>query len=153
LSKHEFSFYVDDSLKSSANAEVSIIVSGDTITGKKIAGFYYFPILDSSRNFDIVVKVSQITFFGQDIKSWVLNQGTKIILGKVTQLKGLQSVAEYGGITPKDKSWEYDSKRYFVLNHFTTVDIENRDDIKELHFLNLYPTNSTSYVSIQKTIK
>ena len=153
LSKHEFSFYIDDSLKSTANAEISIIVSGDTITGNKIAGFYYFPIIDTSKNFDIVVKVSEITFLGQDIKSWVLNRGTKIILGKVTELNKLQSVAEYNGMTKNDKGWEAYSKRYFVLEHYTTLDIDNRDKINELQFLLVYPKNSNTYVSMQKTIK
>lgn len=153
LSKHEFNFYIDDLQQSTANAEISIIVSGDTIHGNKIDSFYYFPIIDTSKNFDIVVTISEITFLGQDIKSWVLNRGTKIILGKVTELKKLQSVAEYNGMTKNDKGWEAYSKRFFVLEHYTTLDIDNRDKINELQFLLVYPKNSNSYVSMQKTIK
>lgn len=153
LSKHEFNFYIGDLQQSTANAEISIIVSGDTIPGNKIAGFYYFPIIDTSKNFDIVVKVSEIIFLGQNIKSWVLNRGTKIILGKVTELNKLQSVAEYSGMTKNDKGWEAYSKRFFVLEHYTTLDIDNRDKINELHFLLVFPKNSNSYVSMQKTIR
>ena len=153
FSKHEFNFYIDDLQQSTANAEISIVVSGDTIFANKTENFYYFPIVDTSKYLDIIVKVSELTFLGQEIKSWVLNRGTKIILGKLTNLKNLQSVAEYSGMTKNDKGWESYSKRFFVLDHYTTLDIDNRDKINELHYLLVYPKNSSKHVSMQKTIK
>lgn len=153
LSKHEFRFYVNEIEQLNPKAELSIIIAKDTIKAIHSDNFYYFPAIDTSQNFDIIVKVDTIIFSGQGIRSWVLNKGTRILFGKLTQLNKLQSVAEYNGMTKNDKGWEWYSKRFFILDHFTTLDIDNRDKINELQFLLLYPNNSNSNVSIQKTIK
>ena len=153
MSKHEFNFYIDDIKNLATNAEISIIVSGDTIKSNKIGDFYYFPLLDTTNNFDIEVKVNNIIFSGQNYKAWVLNRGTRIILGRITKLNKLLSVAEYNGMTKKDEGWEWYSKRFFVIDHAYTLDINNRGKIKELQFLIINPNKSNSLVTTQKIVK
>ncbi|MBX3255385.1 MAG: hypothetical protein KF862_14685 [Chitinophagaceae bacterium] len=152
-SKHEFDFYINDIKDSSVNTEISIIVSGDTIKSNKIGDFYYFPILDTANSFDMEIKVGNILFFGQGYKSWMLNKGTRIVLGKITQLNKLLSVAEYNGMTKKDDGWEWYSKRYFVADHAYTLDIDNLSNIKELEFIILNPNNSHSLITTQKIVR
>ncbi len=153
LSKHEFDFYINDIKHSSSDAEISIIVSGDTIKSNKIGDFYYLPILDTVNNFDITIKVENILFVGQGYKAWMLNQGTRIILGRITNLDNLLSVAKYNGMTKKDEGWKWYSKIYFVIDHAYTLDIDNRKKIKELQFLIINPNNSNSLVTTQKVVR
>lgn len=153
VSKHKFNFYNDDIKSSVTNVEISIIVAGDTIKSNNVGDFYYFPLLDTAINFDIQVKVNNITFSGQAYKAWMLNLGTRIILGRITKLNKLISVAEYNGMTKKDEGWEWYSKRFFVIDHAYTLDINNRKKIKELQFLIINPNNSNSLVTTQKIVK
>ncbi|MBG9374604.1 hypothetical protein I5907_00025 [Panacibacter sp. DH6] len=153
FSKHDFNFYVDDVKKSINNVEISIIIAGDTIKANKVGNFFYFPLIDTTKNFDLEVKANNITFLGQGYKAWILNRGTRIVLGKLTILKKLLSVAAYNGMTKNDEGWEWYSKRFFVLDHAYTLDIDNRDKIKELQFLIINPNNSNSLVTTQKIIK
>lgn len=153
VSKHEFIFYKDDIKIPVADAEISIVVSGDTLKSNQTGSFYYFPIIDTAKNFGIIIKVNNIIFSGQGYKAWMLNSGTKIILGQLTKLNKLQSVAEYNGMTKKDEGWEWYSKRFYVIDRRYTIDINNRDKIKELQFLIISPNNSNSHVTTQKIIK
>jgi hypothetical protein len=153
MSKHEFNFYINDIKNSAANAEISIIVSGDTIKSYKSGDLYYFPILDTANDFNIEVKVNNIVFSGLGYKAWTLNRGTRIILGKITKLNKLLSVAKYNGMAKRDDGWEWYSKRFFVIDHAYTLDIDNREKIKELQFLIISPNNSNSHVTTQKIVK
>jgi hypothetical protein len=65
LSKHQFSFYINDKEMSAPNAEILVVVCGDTIKGKYSEGFYYFPAIDTSKDFEIIVKLKDIVFSGQ----------------------------------------------------------------------------------------
>jgi hypothetical protein len=152
-SKHQFSFYVNENERSAPNAEISIIVSGDTIGSNRRDGFYYFPVIDTSKKFDLIIKVNGITFLGQDYPGWVLNKGSRITFGKLTKLKDLKSVANYNGLTEKDDGWEWYSKRFFVVDRTYTLDIHNRNKIKELQFLIISPTSSGSLVTTQKVVR
>lgn len=152
-SKHEFAFYINDIKDSSESTEISIIVCSDTIKSNKIGDFYYFPILDTVNSFDMEIKVGDILFLGQGYKSWMLNKGTRIVLGKITQLNKLLSVAEYNGMTKKDDGWEWYSKRYFVVDHAYTLDIDDLSNVKELEFLILNPNNSQIFMKTQKIVR
>jgi hypothetical protein len=152
-SKHQFSFYVNDKEKSAANAEILIIISGDTIKSNKLNGSYYFPLIDTSKKFDLIVKVNGITFTGQTYPGWILNKGSMITFGKLTKLKHLTSVADYDGLAKTDEGWEWYSKRFFVVNRRYTLDINNRNKIKELQFLIISPTSNGSLVTTQKVVR
>lgn len=153
LSKHQFNFYINDQEMSALTADISVIVSGDTIRSKYDEGFYYFPSIDTSKKFDIIVKVKDIIFSGQGYPGWMLNKGTRMTFGKLTKLKKLTSVAEYNDMTERDEGWKWYSKRYFVVNRRYTLDIENRGKIKELQFLIISPNSSGSLVTTQKVVK
>ncbi|MVN23556.1 hypothetical protein GO621_18710 [Mucilaginibacter sp. HMF7410] len=152
-SKHDFSFYVNDVEQLLGNVELSIIVSNDTIKSKRITNSFYFPIIDTSKQFDILLKINGLTFSGQGYKAWVLNKGSKMTFGQITKLNKLESVAKYNGMTKKDNGWEEYSKRFFVINDVYTVEIDNRKRIHELQFLIVSPHNSNSLFTTQKTIK
>jgi len=152
-SKHQFSFYINEKEKSSADAEIFIVVSEDTIKGNYVEGFYHFPPIDTSKQFDIIVKVSDIIFSGQGYPGWMLNKGSRITFVKLTKLKKLTSVAEYNGMSNKDEGWEWYSKRFFVVNHTYTIDIDNRNKIKELQFLVISPNSSGKLVTTKKVVK
>lgn len=152
-SKHQFNFYINEKEKSSVDAEIFIVVSGDTTKGNYVEGFYYFPTIDTSKQFDIVVKVSNIIFSGQGYPGWMLNKGSRMTFGKLTKLKKLKSVAEYNDMTKKDEGWEWYSKRYFVIDQNFTIDIEDRNKIKELQFLIISPTSSGRLVTTQKVVR
>ena len=152
-SKHQFNFYINEKEKSSTNAEIFVVVSGDTIKSKYVDGFYYFPVIDTSKQFDIVVMANDIIFSGQGYPGWMLNKGSNMTFGKLTKLKKLKSVAEYNGMTRKDEGWEWYSKRFFVVDQTFTIDIDNRNKIKELQFLIISPNSSGRLVTTQKVIR
>lgn len=153
VSKHQFSFYINDKEKSAPNVTISVVVSGDTIKSKHNEGFYYFPAIDTSMQFDMIVRVKDIIFTGQGYPGWMLNKGSRITLGKLTNLKKLISVADYNSMTEKDEGWEWYSKRFFVVNHTYTLDIDNRIKIKELQFLIISPNHSGRLVTTQKVVR
>jgi hypothetical protein len=153
MSKHKFSFYINEREKSTVNAEISIVTSGDTIKGNYVEGYYYFPVIDTSRKFDVIVRTNDIIFLAQDYPGWMLNKGARITFGKLTKLKKLTSVAEYNGMTEKDEGWEWYSKRYFVVDRTYTIDIDNRNKIKELQFLIISPHSSGVLATTQKVIR
>ena len=153
MSKHQFSFYINDQDKPAPNAEIFVVVSGDTIKSKYNEGFHYFPAIDTSKQFDIIIKVKDLMFLGQGYPGWMLNKGSRITFGRLTKLKKLTSVANYNDMTEKGEGWEWYSKRFFVVNHAYTLDIDNRNKIKELQFLVISPNNSGSHVTTQKIIK
>ena len=153
MSKHKFSFYINEKEESTVNAEISIVVSGDTIKSNYVDGFYNFPVIDTSKPFDIIVTANDIIFSGQGYPGWILNKGTSMTFGKLTKLKKLKSVADYNDMTRKDEGWEWYSKRFFVINRTYTIDIENRNKIKELQFLIVSPNSSGNLVTTQKVIK
>lgn len=152
-SKHKFNFYINEKEKSSANAKIFVVVSGDTIKGNYVEGFYHFPLIDTSKQFDIVVEVSNIIFSGQAYPGWMLNKGSRILFGKLTKLKNLTSVADYSSMTEKDEGWEWYSNRFFVVNRAYTLDIHNRNKIKELQFLIISPNSSGKLVTTQKVVR
>jgi hypothetical protein len=152
-SKHQFSFYINEKEKLAANAETSVVVSGDTIKSNRVDGFYYFPVIDTSKQFDLIVRVKGITFSGQGYPGWMLNKGSRITFGKLTRLKDLTSVADYNGMTKTDQGWEWYSKRFFVVNRTYTIDIENRNKVKELQFLIINPNSSGILLTTQKVVK
>jgi hypothetical protein len=153
VSKHHFSLYINDQLKATSKVKISVVVSGDTIRSKYDDGFYCFPAIDSSMRFDIVVKVSDITFSGQDYPGWMLNTGSRITFGRLTRLNKLTSVADYNGMTEKDEGWEWYSKRFFVINRTYTLDIDNRGKIKEMQFLVINPNSSGKSITTQKVVR
>jgi hypothetical protein len=152
-SKHKFSFYVNEEEKPATDAEILIIIAGDTIKSNRLHGFYHFPLIDTAKKFDLIVSVNGITFSGQSYPGWMLNKGSTITFGKLTKLKDLTSVANYNGLTEMDEGWEWYSKRFFVVNRTYTIDIDNRNEIKELQFLVISPNQSGSIVTTQKVVR
>ena len=153
LSKHQLSFYINEKEKSAANAEISIVVSDDTIKSNKIEGFHYFPVIDTFKQFNIVIRIKNILFTGQGYSGWMLNKGTTMTFGKLTKLNKLTSVANYNNMTEKDEGWEWYSKRFFIINSAHTIDIDNIDRIRELQFLIIVPNSSGKLINTQKTIR
>ena len=98
----------------------------------------------------MIVRINNLTFSGQSYPGWMLNKGTRITFGKLTKLKKLESVANYNSSTKKDVDWEWSSKRFFVANHVYTLDIENRNRIRELQFLIISVNGSGNLVTTQK---
>ena len=152
-SKHEFNFYINEKERSAENAEISVVVSGDTIKSNRVDGLYYFPVLDTSKQFDLIVRVNGITFSGQDYPSWMLNKGSRITFGRLTKLKNLTSVADYNDMTKTDEGWDWYSKRFFVVNRTYTLDIDDRNKIKELQFLIINPNSSGKLVTTQRVVR
>jgi hypothetical protein len=70
----------------------------------------------------------------------MLNKGSRMTFGKLTKLKKLKSVAEY-------------NDRYFVIEQTYTIDIEDRNKVKELQFLIISPTSSGKLVRTQKVVR
>jgi hypothetical protein len=153
LSKHEFSFYINAKEREAVKVEISVVVSGDTISSEIVEASFYFPVIDSSKRFDLIIRVDGIVFSGQNYPGWVLNKGSRFIFGKLTKLKNLISVADYNGMTKADKGWELYSKRVFVVDHTYTIDIDNRFRIKELQFLIISPNSSDKLMTTQKVVK
>ena len=56
-------------------------------------------------------------------------------------------------MTRNDEGWEWYSKKYFVIDQTYTIDIEDRNKIKELQFLIISPTNSGRLVKTQKVVR
>jgi hypothetical protein len=83
----------------------------------------------------------------------MLNKGSRMTFGKLTKLKKLKSVAEYNDMTREDEGWEWYSKRYFVIEQTYTIDIEDRNKVKELQFLIISPTSSGKLVRTQKVVR
>lgn len=121
LSKHDFSFYVNDVEQLLGNVELSIIVSDDTIKSKKIANSFYLPIVDTSKRFDILLKINGLTFSGQGYKAWVLNKGSKMTFGRITKLNKLESVAKYNDMTKKMMVGNGTQKGFLLSIMFTQL--------------------------------
>ena len=153
-SKHEFSFYNDEVINTASNTEIFVISNSmDTVKAIKKDGFYLFPILDTNKNFTLQVKTNDIVYSEENLLPWMLNKGSDIILGKITRLNNLISVAQRNGMTKNDIGYEACANRFFILDRTYTIDIKNRETISELRFLILNPNNSRSYSISQKIVK
>src|ERR1035437_1188146 len=121
--------------------QLSIIVDRDTILAKRKDSLYTFPIIDSTKEFKIYVKLKKLAYVTLILTSQWLNKGSKIIFGRVTKINKLLSVAKYNSLEPSHESYEVDSKTFFIINHDYTIFILNPTKTKEVQFLIISPNS------------
>tara|TARA_R110002126_G_scaffold291138_1_gene450566 strand:+ start:56 stop:598 length:543 start_codon:yes stop_codon:yes gene_type:complete len=155
LSKHSLQIFKNDSEKKVRSSEFGIIVDGNKISAKKIEDTYGFPKLDKDKTFQFVIKTNGIEFRSGTFKSWYLNNGSSIIVGKLTRIEKLLSVAEYNGMDKNNEDFDIFSKRFFIVNDVYTIDIENFEKIKRLDYLIVNPNQDGdgSYSLTQEVVQ
>ncbi|MBJ2175874.1 hypothetical protein JBL43_16590 [Aureibaculum sp. A20] len=154
FSNHTLHFFKNNTEKKIKASEISILVDGNKITGEKNGELYQFPIIDSTKTFEFIVKINNVAFKAGPYESWFLNSGSEITLGVLTKIDELLSVAEYNGIKKQDEEFDLLSKRFFIVNNKYTIDINAYKKIKRLDFLIINPhqKGDGSYVLTQRII-
>ncbi|MDY7394563.1 hypothetical protein UMM65_04875 [Aureibaculum sp. 2210JD6-5] len=154
FSQHSIDFSKNNNKRKVNVSEVSIIVDGIKINGKKLGQAYRFPKIDSSKTFNFFIKTNKMRFNSGPYKAWILNKGSNITLGKITRTDKLLSVAKYNGMEKNEENYEIFSKRFFIPNGFT-IDINNHEKIKRLDYLVINPIQKGdgSYVLTKKIVK
>ena len=150
MSEHKISFNINEKQKEILSSNIYIVIENDTINGKNINDKYYFPFIE--KEFSIVVKINKIEFKTGLLEPTVLNSDCDIDFGIISNLKKMTSVAEYNGMNKSDKGWEWYSKRYFIVDKTHTIDIENAEKIKILHYLVLNGISKSSEKTIGTNI-
>src|SRR5690606_38653479 len=153
-SMHSVKFFENKTEKDFKVKEISIIVDGIKINGEKIGTNYRFPKIDSTKTFEFHIKTNKMDFDSGSHKAWILNNGSNIMIGKITRIDKLLSVAEYNGMEKEDGDYEVFSKRFFLPNDYT-IDINEYEKIKRLDYMILNPIQQGDgiYVLTQKVIE
>lgn len=153
-SMHSVNFFENNKEKSIKVSEIWIIVDGTKIQGEKIGAFYRFPIIDSTKTFEIGIKTNKMDFESGTYRAWRLNKGSSITLGKITRIDKLLSVAEYNEMEESENDYEIFAKRFFIAGDYT-IDINEFRKIKRLDYLIINPNQEGdgSYVMTQKIVK
>lgn len=151
---HSLEFYENFKRKKIKIKEFSIIVDGTKINGEKIGDNYRFPIIDSVKTFEFNIKTNKMDFVSAPHKTWVLNNNSNIIIGKITRIDKLFTVAQYKGLQRSDVDYEVFSKRFFLPNNHT-IDINKPEKIKRLDYMILNPIfqGNRIYILLQKIIE
>ena len=151
---HSVKFFKNNTERSIKISEISIIVDGIKISGEKLGNEYIFPKIDSTKTFEIFIKTDKMDFNSGPYNAWILNKGSKIIIGKINRIDKLLSVAEYNGMEKTDEGYDIFSKRFFVAKDYT-IDINEYEKIKRLEYLVFNPIQKGdgSYVLTQKIIE
>jgi hypothetical protein len=153
-SMHSVEFFKNNTERSIKISEISIIVDGTKISGEKVGNEYRFPKIDSTKTFEFFIKSNKMDFNSGPYDAWILNNGSKIILGKLNRIDKLLSVAEYNEMEKNEEDYKIFAKRFFLGNGYT-MDINEYDKIKRLDYLVFNPIQygDGSYVLTQKIIK
>ena len=138
-SQHSLRLYINNKERRIHYAVLSIVVNGRKITGKIGENTCTFPLIDSTEDFNLEVNLNHHKFSGGPYKAWYLNNGSDIILGKLRKTNKLLSVSKYNDMTPDNHNWNVYSKRFFIVNHSYTIDLDKPDHVKKLRFLILTP--------------
>jgi len=155
VSQHKVSFYINETRQQISTSKIKIFVGTDTIVGSKNQDTFFFPIIETNKEFKLEIEINKLKFLAGPFKAWCLNHGSRMILGKLTKINSLLSVAKYNQMDSTDKTWETDSKRFFIIDKAYTIDIANSQKTKELQFLILSPNSAGDgvYFLIQKVTK
>ena len=153
-SRHSLSLYINDKARQIHYAELSIVVNGRKIMGKVAGNTCTFPLIDSTEDFNLEINLNHLKFSAGPYKAWFLNNGSDLILGKLRKTNNLLSVAKYNGMTPDDPNWNAYSKRFIIVNHSYTIDLDKPDQVKKLRFLILTPYSKGDgvYILTQKVL-
>ena len=94
-------------------------------------------------------------FESGNYKAWILNNGSDITVGKITNIDKLLSVAEYNEMEESGHEYETFAKRFFIANDAYTIDINDYTKVKRLDYLiiNPFQEGDGSYVLTQKIVK
>lgn len=141
MSTHTVRLFNNEDEVKIKRSRINVLIGNDTIVGNFKNGFFTFPIIDSTKEFRVDVEVNDIKFTAGPFKSWCLNNGARLTFGKLTKLDDLLSVAKYSGEDSTDSNWSIHSKRFFILDHAYTIDIENVKDVRELQYFILNPNS------------
>ncbi|WP_196889812.1 hypothetical protein [Aureivirga sp. CE67] len=154
-SKHSIKFFKNNKQKSLRVLDIWIIVDGIKIQGEKVGDFYQFPIIDSTKRFELGIKTNKMKIESGSFEARMLNNGSIMILGKITRINKLLSVAEYSEMEKSEDDYEIFAKRFFIANKVYTIDINNHEKVKQLEYLIVKPNQKGcgSYVSIQNIVK
>lgn len=155
VSHHKVSFYINETRQQISTSKIEIFVGTDTIVGYKNQDTFSFPIIDTDKEFTLEIEINKLKFLAGPFKAWCLNHGSRMILGKLTKINSLLSVAKYNQMDSTDKSWEAYSKRFFIIDKAYTIDITNSQKTKELQYLILAPNSDGDgvYFMTQKVTK
>ena len=153
-SMHSVTFFKNNNERNIKVLEISIIVDGIKISGKKDGNEYRFPKIDSSKTFNFLIKSNKMNFSSGPYNAWILNNGSNITLGKVNRIDKLLSVAEYDEMEKTEEDYDIFSKRFFVANDYT-IDINEFEKIKRLDYLVFNPIQNGDgiYVLTQKIVE
>jgi len=151
---HSIEFFENESQKDVKVTEILIIVDGIKINGEKVENNFRFPKIDSTKTFEFHIKTNNMDFDSGSHKAWILNSGSNIMIGKITRIDKLLSVAEYNGMEKTDEDYEVFSKRFFLPNDYT-IDINEYEKIKRLDYIIFNPIQQGDgiYVMTQKVIE
>lgn len=154
-SMHSIKFYKNNSESNIHVLKVWIVVDGIKIPGEKAGELYRFPIIDSTTTFEFGIKTDRMDFESGTYNAWRLNKGSSIILGKITKIDTLLSVAEYNETGESEDDYEIFAKRFFIVDDIYTIDINDYRKVKRLDYLIINPNQKGdgSYVLTQKIIK
>lgn len=147
---HTVIFYKNDKPKKVKKAELSIIINKDTIYAKRIGNTFVLPNINSEEA-TFRIKVNDVDI-ESSLKSWQINLGSKIAIGKIKNLNHLISVAEFMGLKKEHESWEICSKRYFIFNNLHTLDIEDIGMDNEIETCVIVPNTKNTKITIQKVV-
>ena len=98
VSRHKVSFYINETRQQIFTYKIEIFVGTDTIVGYKNQDTFLFPIIDTNKEFTLEIEINKLKFQAGPFKAWCLNNGSRMILGKLTKINSLLSVAKYNRI-------------------------------------------------------
>ena len=154
-SLHSIKFFRNNDEKSINVSKIWIVVGGEKIQGEKVGEFYRFPLIDSTRTFEFGIETNRMEFESGTYQTWILNKGSSIILGKITRINKLLSVAGYNGMNKSEDDYDTFAKRFFIADDKYTIDINDYKKIKRLDYLIINPNQDGdgSYVLTQRIVK
>ena len=152
---HSFDFFKNNKKRNINVSEIWIIVGGTKIKGEKIGEFFHFPLIDSYKTFEFGIKTNRMDFKSGLLESWMLNNGSKITLGKITNVDKLLSVGEYNERDESDDNYYIFAKRFFIAGDAYTIDIDNYEKVKRVKYLIIDPKQEGDggYVLVQEIVK
>ena len=84
-SRHHLSIYKDNQELLIKDCELFIDLDGVKLVASRIDDIFTFPKIDTSKSFTITIKAGKMTFTSGPYKAWYLNNGSRMIFGRLTK--------------------------------------------------------------------
>lgn len=155
-SAHSVKFFKNNFERKVNVLEIWIIVDGTIIPGEKVGKTFQLPLIDNDQIFEFYIKTNKMEFETcLPLKAWKLNNGSNIVLGKITRIEKLNSVAKDTEMKELDKGYDYFSKHFFIADERYTIEINESKKIRRLDYLIINPNEKGdgTYIIQQKKVK